>query len=182
MIDNASEATSSGRETSVFRGDPEKAAQAQARAWRIVFWIDTVFFLTSLFFLFCWMFELGYLPGWAVLSQLFFISAIISFTQRRLLRFSSEKLTFVITVADTGIIIEDPYTREVIEKSRLQAIIPAASRGLFTINPLSLVIDNKPLSFCAATCRAASLPGREQQNCCSSSNELRPRCQHQQHC
>ncbi|EKD82324.1 MAG: hypothetical protein ACD_39C01358G0001, partial [uncultured bacterium] len=142
MIVNGSEATISARETSVFRGDPEKAAQAQARAWRIVFWIDTVVFLASLFFLFSWMFEFGYLPDLAVLSQLFFVSAIISFTQRRLLRFSSEKLTFVIAVADTGIIIEDSYTREVIEKSRLQAIIPAASRGLFTINPLSLVIDN----------------------------------------
>ncbi|MBU1109543.1 MAG: hypothetical protein KKB51_22870 [Candidatus Riflebacteria bacterium] len=131
------------KEPAVFRRDPELAAATHAKASRLTFWIDVLVFLANLFFLYNWMFEFGYLPDWAVISRLFFFSTVVSFSQHRMFKFSKAKSFFFIAVSDAGIVIEDYYSRAIIEKTRLQAVVPANTSSIFTPRMLALVIDNK---------------------------------------
>ncbi|PKL40356.1 MAG: hypothetical protein CVV41_19400 [Candidatus Riflebacteria bacterium HGW-Riflebacteria-1] len=130
------------QESLIFSVDSGKAAEALAKSLRVLFWVDVVVFLVNLLILYSWMFELGYLPDWQVISQLFFLNLVLFILRRP---FSAPKglHSFQIALTETGIILDDYYTREVIARERLQAVVQPATSGYLTVKSPGLMIDGR---------------------------------------
>ncbi|EKD82849.1 MAG: hypothetical protein ACD_39C01047G0001, partial [uncultured bacterium] len=143
MSNNSAVSKDLPRENLIFKVDSDKAAETLAKSLRIIFWVDFIVLLANLFFLYSWMFDLGYLPDWQIISQLFFVNTIICIAQRRAFNPPKGHHSFQIAITDTGIILDDYYMREAIARESLQAIVMPARSGFLALKNLGLLIDGR---------------------------------------
>lgn len=127
----------------IFNVDTAKAKETLKKSLRVVFWVDVVVFLANLLFLYSWMFEHGFLPDWHIVIQLFFVNTVVLIAQRRAFSPPKGHYAFQITINDSGLVIEDYYTREVVARESLQAVIVPPQTGYLAFKGLGLAIDGR---------------------------------------